>query len=447
MINTLLIALVAGIAITIALLVTPMQTVSAAGQTVRVGAAAPAWSTSGPGEIDLFGQQLPTTIEFFGPVRPKLELTRIELSPQLANMVEPGKGESAARSVQDALVDGWTRYFGWQMVVVGIVTLVLLGAVAGWRHKSTRHTLAFIAIGLVLTEAVNAGAIMATAFTAPDRLRQVDSLEDLVGVATTVAPPTHGPMAANAGDRIIVVGDSTAAGIGNPPLPNADQFDSACQRSVDSFANALSQNDDWQVTNLACSSATIGDGLLGTQEIGDLSVEPQLPRAVAAGAKAIVISIGANDVNWSGLLQMCAVVDDCRNNALEAYFQQQLAVFTRDYLMLLVWLRSIPDPPAIIFNLYYDPFGDDLSCLEPVGITADKVKVLTDHLDALNTVISNGATSADYTVAKPDFTGHGMCSDQPYVQGIKGKAPMHPTAAGALAIALADQDALRTAVP
>ena len=47
-----------------------MQPVTVAGQTVRVGAAAPTLSVSGPGELDLFGQRLPTTIGFLGPVRP-----------------------------------------------------------------------------------------------------------------------------------------------------------------------------------------------------------------------------------------------------------------------------------------------------------------------------------------------------------------------------------------
>jgi hypothetical protein len=64
--HALTIVIVAGMAVAVALLVTPMQTVHAAGQTVRVGV---------PGELGLFGQRLPTTIEFVGPVRPRLELT------------------------------------------------------------------------------------------------------------------------------------------------------------------------------------------------------------------------------------------------------------------------------------------------------------------------------------------------------------------------------------
>ena len=75
---------VAAVSITVALLVTPMQPVSLAGQNLRVGAAAPSFSLSGPGELDLFGQRLPTKIAFAGPVRPRLELTQLTLGAQLA---------------------------------------------------------------------------------------------------------------------------------------------------------------------------------------------------------------------------------------------------------------------------------------------------------------------------------------------------------------------------
>jgi hypothetical protein len=79
--------LVASASIALALLVTPMQPVSVAGQTVRVGAAAPTLSTSGPGELDLFGQRLPTTIRFAGPVRPRLALSSITLNQQLGSLL------------------------------------------------------------------------------------------------------------------------------------------------------------------------------------------------------------------------------------------------------------------------------------------------------------------------------------------------------------------------
>jgi hypothetical protein len=45
-------------------------------------------------------------------------------------------------------------------------------------------------------------------------------------------------------------------------------------------------------------------------------------------------------------------------------------------------------------------------------------------------------------VADPPFTGHELCTADPYVQGPDDRAPLHPTVTGELAIALADQQVL-----
>jgi len=85
------------ISIALALVVTPVQNVTVTGEEIGVGAAAPALSFSGPGEVDLFGQRLPTTLQFAGPVRPRLTLTHITLDQQLASMFRPGHGQLPAR--------------------------------------------------------------------------------------------------------------------------------------------------------------------------------------------------------------------------------------------------------------------------------------------------------------------------------------------------------------
>ncbi len=108
--------LVAAVSIAVALLVIPMQQVSRAGQTVGVGAAAPSLSVSGPGELDLFGQRLPTTLRFDGPVRPRLALTQITLGSQLATAFAPHR-PSPEQAIGAALAAGWTRYFAWEIVL------------------------------------------------------------------------------------------------------------------------------------------------------------------------------------------------------------------------------------------------------------------------------------------------------------------------------------------
>ena len=442
LLNVFVMLVAAAAAIGLSFIVTPMQTVSAVGQTVKVGVAKPSLSWSGPGELDLFGQELPTTLSFVGPVRPRLAISKINFSPELGAAVSAEGASKVAKSLQDALVEGWVRFLAFQVGVVAIIAIALLGMIAGWRRLSRRGSLMLIGLGLVVAELINVGAIMITAYTAPARLRQVSSLQDLVGVAPAPAMARAAHPAVPS-DRVVVIGDSTAAGIGNPRVPNPTDIDNACRRSVDSFAAALDRTSEWHVVNLACSSATVREGLLGSQSTGGITVPAQLPTALSIDASAIVVSIGANDVRWSNLIQICATVDQCRNNAVDAFFQQQLAEFTREYLALILQLQSLPDRPRVVINLYYNPLDSDVACLKKVGLTDEKRRTLNDYLSELNKVLSDGAKSASFEVAEPDFTGHGLCSDQPYVQGIDAKAPFHPTAAGALAIALADQTALR----
>src|SRR5215469_16957629 len=180
----------AGAAIAAALLVTPLQTVTVAGQVIQVGATAPSLSWSGPGEIDLFGQSLPTDLQFTGPVRPRVQLSQISINSELTTFVEGHRGAAAQRILGARLADGWKHYFVLETALVGAGTVILVGALAGWRRLPLSSTLKLLAAGLVVAEAINVGAIMATTYTAPSLLRQVHSLNDLVGTETQL-PRIH----------------------------------------------------------------------------------------------------------------------------------------------------------------------------------------------------------------------------------------------------------------
>ena len=151
--------------------------------------------------------------------------------------------------------------------------MLLLGAIAGWRRFSAKKTMLVVFGGLLFVEAMNLGAIMVTAFTAPAILRDVHSLDGLVGraqQAPVAAAPGHELSAVQA----VVLGDSTAAGLGGPPLPDPSATDTACQRSSFSFAETLARVNDWNVDNLSCSGATIAKGVLGPQEAGGQRLPP-----------------------------------------------------------------------------------------------------------------------------------------------------------------------------
>src|SRR5262249_7669818 len=129
------------------------------------------------------------------------------------------------------------------------------------------------------------------------------------------------------------------------------------------------------------------------------------------------------------------------------YFAQLLNSFTRDYFELLSELDNLPWHPAVLVNEYYSPFGKSVGCLSGYGMTPAKSRALTARLSQLDTVLAQGAGAFGFGVTQPKFTGHELCTPDPYVQGPTDQAPMHPNAAGELAIALADQQALPTLQP
>jgi hypothetical protein len=95
----------------------------------------------------------------------------------------------------------------------------------------------------------------------------------------------------------------------------------------------------------------------------------------------------------------------------------------------------------VLINEYYLPFGSDVGCLRQYGISPAKARVLLARLGQLNTVLAQGAGLFGFGVAAPRFTGHALCTADPWVQGPSDPAPLHPNAAGDLAIALADEEA------
>ena len=432
-------------AIWLALRVTPLQTVSAAGQTAQVGATLPNASIRGPGELDLFGQVMATRPEFTGPIRPKLALEHITIDPQVVQMLRSDGPQKVALTLSQQLASGWERYFVWETLIAAGFAAIPLIAVAAVRKRPAIWKM--LAAGVAVVCAVNVGGILLTASGTPKTLRSVKTLDDLVGVDPLTEPaPVGRPQP---GVQAVVIGDSTAAGWGLPWGANPNDLDKACGRSQDAYAADLAAANNWNVLNLACGSATILNGLLGPEVLynGDIAA-PQLPQAEAATrAKLIIVSVGADDLSWSVMTRLCAATTVCNDKVSSAYFGQLLGKFTRNYYELLSELVKLPGHPAVLVNEYYSPFGSSIGCLRQYAMTPAKEKVLLSRLGRLNTVLAQGAGLFGFGVASPQFKGHELCTSNPYVQGPGDPAPLHPNAAGELAIALADEQAMPDLTP
>jgi lysophospholipase L1-like esterase len=471
------------ISIALSLRYTPPQSTQAFGQTFQVKAAAPSLSVSGYGTGEFFQEgTFALPLRFIGPIRPSIALQQFDRNAAVASVVrskQAGGGSSVtlgSRGAGAAFAHAFEQYFRvetfWACVLVFPLYLIGLGVVA-WvrgdrpmrRRRHGRRMLAVAGFALV----VNTSCIGLAAFNASSQLGRVKTLADLVGTARLAPiPKPAGPVQGDVG--IAVIGDSTAAGLGNPLVPNPSQADSACGRSAYAYATALQQfNPRQRVVNLACSAATVSHGLLGPQDTGILipaqvGVLKQMP-----SLSTVVVSIGANDVNWTDSLYECYGLPSCSDQASNLLFQQRLDIFKIQYAQLLEQLATLAQHPTVIINLYYQPLGSDFSCPALSTLTGhqgpaagsgfnasgasdlqnviqQKVDPLFSRLDQLNHVLAQGARSFDFAVATPDFTGHELCTSQPWVQGLQDQAPFHPNAAGELAIAAADQVVMPTTV-
>ena len=427
------------VSIEASLLIAPAQNVEAAGQSLALSAG-PAASTSGPGTLELFGQSIPTTQQFSGPIRPRLlwaEVTHYD--ELLLALREP-------QHLGQDLRNGWSAYFIRELLITVLIAAVLAALGLALLRRRWQLIVAGLALSAVVAGGVDALAISSAA-QGLQQLSQVHTLDQLVGRAPLAVDPT-GRRAPSPTISTVVIGDSTAAGAGNPPVVHASREDTACRRSRDSYAADIAGVNNSTVVNLACTNASIEQGLFGPEAINGTVVASQLARLeTMRGVKTVIVSIGANEMHWTQLMELCLVAPQCDDTASAAWFSQALDSFTIDYYDLLQRLAALPGLPRIIINEYYDPLPSQPVCPGQPAITAAKSAVLTSRLTTFNTVLSDGAASFGFDAVAPSFAGHELCTQQSFVQGLNDGAPLHPNAAGEIAIALADEEALLNPEP
>ncbi len=472
----------------LALLLTPRVEVSVFGQDVEVGAVSPASSLdwAGPGQADLFGEGPIDTVQSFqGPIRPLLVWQRFRADAAASAFIttteEDGRRTVVTRTAEigTALARAWSVYFVRLVVVAGILGVVLslmastlVGLVRGeqWRLHRARHPIRPLLLSGLVAMGVTAAAAALTVQSAREQLAGVTTLADLTGTAPLNPPPAAGPVRTDV--EVAVIGDSTAAGVGNTAYPEPSDADIACARSRDAYAEVLGSATGLAVENLACASATIASGLLAEQPRRPVTPPAQVSVLKSiASLRVVIVSIGANDIGWSDYLKYCYGLSRCDDQASQQLMRSRIDRFRLEYVQLLHQLAELPSRPEVIVTGYYDPFGvrfdcaalaDPLAPLEPppgYGFAADpevgdqattvgqKIEPLRSVLAELNTVLADGAEAFGFSSVTPSFAGHALCSPQPWVQGMSEEYPFHPNAAGELAIAAALLPTLISVLP
>ncbi|MDB5187164.1 MAG: hydrolase family protein [Candidatus Saccharibacteria bacterium] len=273
-------------------------------------------------------------------------------------------------------------------------------------------------------------------------------LQSATGTTTAVRTNTAQPAAVTtvrsapprqvqAGATYVAMGDSVAAGAGLPLLGNATAMDKQCDRSGQAYPYQVAQALQTTVVQLACSGAKVDEGIYGTQVRNGVRIPAQLPIAFSNGTPDLItVTIGANDMRWTQLIRQCYAVrcgyaaDSVRTKIYRADLRIEL---TR--MLNQINTRSAGNPPRVLVGGYYSVL-DSTECLTANRITAAELAWLNEQTASLNQAIRSVVPLFNFATYVPvNFQGHGICSAEPWVQGLEAAAPAHPTSEGQAVIA------------
>lgn len=251
--------------------------------------------------------------------------------------------------------------------------------------------------------------------------------------------------------RYVALGDSVAAGLGLPLVAGASDEDTACGRSSAAYpevigerVNAMLSRADIEldVENISCSGATT-EHLTSSQPLGtDLAAEPQLDNAFMEGTPTfLTLTMGANDARWGQFIGACLSAANCDTPENTAAAQAYIDTMKATLVQALDEIKARSDfiPPLTAVTGYYNPVSD--RCTSD-NLTSGEIAWIGQETAALNKALEEATrqrTTGWFTHFAPvDFTGHDICSADPWIQrpGAPNEpAPFHPTARGQQAIA------------
>lgn len=253
--------------------------------------------------------------------------------------------------------------------------------------------------------------------------------------ATTPNTPTDPPT--NQG-MYAALGDSVAAGLGLPIPVNASNSSRACGQSSQGYPNLVASDMHLSLNNVSCSGTTVGD-LMTSENINGASQQAQLSQAFAHGVpKYMSITSGANDIEWSYFLQQCYNSGNCATVANTAVVDALLvSLQTKLHAALSsIQVKSSNTPPVTAATGYYQPVS--AACVQQSGEKLSKSDItwIQAATNALNQTIKQ--TVQQYPFAhyvQVNFSGHDVCSSNPWIQTLDDPAPFHPNVQGQAIIA------------
>ena len=236
-------------------------------------------------------------------------------------------------------------------------------------------------------------------------------------------PATH---AAEDG-YFMALGDSYSSGEGVEPY---DPDSGNCHRSAGAYPSLAAGQDPagaWTYRSVACSGATTDD-----TNRPDASGQIHQVEETAAGVRLVTVTIGGNDARFADMLRRCALGSTpCteKNDDEEAWIENEV----RPRLQTTyAKLRAAAPKARMVVLTYPHIFQTERHCSAEPGMQNDEKAWMRDRTDQLDDIIEEEAKAAELDVldVRDAFSGHEICTPEPWASGWGDPGPFHPNATG-----------------
>lgn len=240
------------------------------------------------------------------------------------------------------------------------------------------------------------------------------------------------------GDGYVAIGDSYTAA----PLTGPTAAGDACLRTTNNYPHQVARTLHLELTDASCSGAATKNVRLAQRPGGHHPVPPQ-SAALTGATKLVTISLGGNDFNtYNGFLYRCITAGEldpngapCTDALTAAGAEDTIEARTRQIEQNLVDVvrdvkaRSPKARVVVVGYPHFFPAAGPCSQLPiatgdfPLAYQVNLLLVRAQRRAAT-------ATKVDYIDTFTATKGHDMCSDEPWVAGIRparpDAAPFHP---------------------
>lgn len=252
--------------------------------------------------------------------------------------------------------------------------------------------------------------------------------------AADVPDPVRVPPSSAAPERsYVALGDSYTAA----PLISSDPVADGCLRSSVNYPALVAEELGYALTDVSCSGATTAN-LSTSQPTTTGDVPPQLD-ALEEDTALVTIGLGGNDDEVFARLIGCATGQTpCRDRTgLESAVDG-----LGDHLTDAIGAIRERAPRAQVVVVGYPQIIDpETDCPDRLPVPADLRPFLAGLNERIHTVQQRAARAADapYVDLYDASADHGVCADEPWINGLEttpgvGLA-VHPLAAGQAAAA------------